>query len=459
MSDLGSGDEGMSGQKIQQNMKSGGADFDSGQQGMHGEEELATKMLQIQSKRFYLDVKQNRRGRFIKVAEIGADGRRSQIFLALSTAAEFRDHLSEFSDFYASLGPPNPDNVPEDGKLRSEMMIKDNRRYYLDLKENSRGRFLRVSQTITRGGPRSQIAIPAQGMIEFRDALTDLLDEFGTDDGGFRGELPEGRHLRVENKNFYFDIGQNNRGIYMRISEVKSNFRTAITVPEKSWTRFRDILVDYCDKIKQAEQGQGSAGSGQQGASGGQSTSAGGSGQQRSLKTVGRSRSSSLKPIRKPRSSNRYSVNMNYEVKRRRRISNGNKDRGNTDPRKTRSAPLNKRESRKNLKNEDIPGKTDLGGGAGKPKTVAFKNLTSDIKECSSESYGQFVEIRKTSNNTQCSSSSASSISPNSSEVKLEENISNKNDNKDDNKNTQKQEKVVNFAENIIDKEEIAIYD
>lgn len=43
------------------------------------------------------------------------------------------------------IGPPNPDNVPEDGKLKSEMMIKDNRRYYLDLKENTRGRFLRVN--------------------------------------------------------------------------------------------------------------------------------------------------------------------------------------------------------------------------------------------------------------------------------------------------------------------------
>lgn len=97
--------------------------------------------------------------------------------------------------------------MPDDGKLKSEMMIKDNRRYYLDLKENARGRFLRVrcdaycenpfpilfnfqsflsqvSQTISRGGPRSQIAIPAQGMIEFRDALTDLLEEFGTNDGG-----------------------------------------------------------------------------------------------------------------------------------------------------------------------------------------------------------------------------------------------------------------------------------
>ena len=42
------------------------------------------------------------------------------------------------------LGPPNPDNLPDDGKLKSEVMIKDNRRYYLDLKENQRGRFLRV---------------------------------------------------------------------------------------------------------------------------------------------------------------------------------------------------------------------------------------------------------------------------------------------------------------------------
>lgn len=82
--------------------------------------------------------------------------------------------------------------------------------------------------------------------------------------------------MKVDNKNFYFDLGQNNRGIYMRVSEVsyyyplkifkniltvgnfylflflqvKSNFRTAITIPEKCWSRFRDILNDYCDKMK-----------------------------------------------------------------------------------------------------------------------------------------------------------------------------------------------------------------
>lgn len=109
-------------------------------------------------------------------------------------------------------------------------MSKENRRYYLDLKENNRGRFLRVSQTISRGGQRSQIAVPAQGMIEFRDALTDLLEEFGTADDSavrdedkstaFRGELPEGKHIRIDNKKFYFDVGQNNMGVYMRVSEV-----------------------------------------------------------------------------------------------------------------------------------------------------------------------------------------------------------------------------------------------
>ncbi|KAH8041606.1 hypothetical protein HPB51_017051 [Rhipicephalus microplus] len=171
-----------------------GASENGGQLMSQGEQELATKMLQIQSKRFYLDVKQNRRGRFIKVAEVqqvGVVGRKSRLLLAMSTAAEFRDHLTSFSELYAFLGPPNPEKLPEDGKLKSEIMIKDNRRYYLDIKENSRGRFLRVSQTIARGGPRSQIAIPAQGMIEFRDALTNLLEEFGTDDEAFKGELPE----------------------------------------------------------------------------------------------------------------------------------------------------------------------------------------------------------------------------------------------------------------------------
>jgi len=41
--------------------------------------------------------------------------------------------------------------------------------------------------------------------------------------------LPEERHMKVDNKNFYFDIGQNNRGVYMRISEVLMNIFNVLT--------------------------------------------------------------------------------------------------------------------------------------------------------------------------------------------------------------------------------------
>lgn len=43
--------------------------------------------------------------------------------------------------------------------------------------------------------------------------------------------------------------------------QVKTNFRTAITVPEKSWGRFRDIFADYCEKMKEGGGGVGIGGS------------------------------------------------------------------------------------------------------------------------------------------------------------------------------------------------------
>ena len=36
--------------------------------------------------------------------QVGAGGKKSRLLLAMSTAAEFRDHLTEFSEHYASLG-------------------------------------------------------------------------------------------------------------------------------------------------------------------------------------------------------------------------------------------------------------------------------------------------------------------------------------------------------------------
>lgn len=94
-------------------------------------------------------MKQNQRGRFIKIAEVVSHDRKSRLLLSMSTAHEFKNHLTQFNDLYVTLGPQNPESAPNDGKFKTVVMTKDNRRYYLDLKENDRGRFLRVS--IVRG--------------------------------------------------------------------------------------------------------------------------------------------------------------------------------------------------------------------------------------------------------------------------------------------------------------------
>nr|XP_030688511.1 purine-rich element-binding protein gamma isoform X2 [Globicephala melas] len=235
-------------------------------------QELASKRVDIQKKRFYLDVKQSSRGRFLKIAEVWIGRgrqdniRKSKLTLSLSVAAELKDCLGDFIEHYAHLGlkghrqehghgkeqssrrrqkhaaPSPPVSVGSEehphSVLKTDYIERDNRKYYLDLKENQRGRFLRIRQTMIRGtgmigyfghtlGQEQTIVLPAQGMIEFRDALVQLIEDYGEGDieerrGGDDDpvELPEGTSFRVDNKRFYFDVGSNKYGIFLKVSEL-----------------------------------------------------------------------------------------------------------------------------------------------------------------------------------------------------------------------------------------------
>ncbi|KAK2507809.1 hypothetical protein MC885_013761, partial [Smutsia gigantea] len=72
-------------------------------------QELASKRLDIQNKHFYLDVKQNAKGRFLKITEVGAGGSKSRLTLSMAVADEFRYSLGDFIEHYAQLGPGSPE--------------------------------------------------------------------------------------------------------------------------------------------------------------------------------------------------------------------------------------------------------------------------------------------------------------------------------------------------------------
>lgn len=144
--------------------------------GQQREQELASRTIRIQNKRFYLDLKQNRRGRFVKITEAGFGGQKSRILLSIPVALELQGKVNKLCEIYNQLPSHNPMSVSQDGHLASDTIVRDSRRYYLDLKENVRGRFLRLAMLSM--GVRDQVAIPAQGMIELRNALTDLTKEY-----------------------------------------------------------------------------------------------------------------------------------------------------------------------------------------------------------------------------------------------------------------------------------------
>ena len=62
--------------------------------------------------------------------------------------------------------------------IHTETIVNGTRRYYIDLRENQRGMFVRITQLEIQTGNRNSVAFALQGIEQFRDALDELVDEF-----------------------------------------------------------------------------------------------------------------------------------------------------------------------------------------------------------------------------------------------------------------------------------------
>jgi hypothetical protein len=64
-----------------------------------------------------------------------------------------------------------------DDRLLSERVQIERKQFYFDLKENPRGRFLKITEDV--GGRRDTIIVPSTGLDVFRDVLERVIDEDG----------------------------------------------------------------------------------------------------------------------------------------------------------------------------------------------------------------------------------------------------------------------------------------
>uniref|UniRef100_A0A183T524 Transcriptional activator protein Pur-alpha n=1 Tax=Schistocephalus solidus TaxID=70667 RepID=A0A183T524_SCHSO len=232
---------------------------------VNDEEDLATVALQIQKKRFYVDVKKNWRGRFMKIAEsqVGMDGRKARILLTMSAADDLKDKLKDLTEVYEEIAKKEAENQGdsadhgdkssdnEDGLIKSHIVNYPHRRYYLDLKKNRRGYFLRLTMISTTA--RIKLAVPAQGMRDLYNSICDLLKAWWNQAPSSAEQkalnLPGPKAFRIDNRMLYFDSVSNRYGVFLRISQVWASSRSAITIPERSLNRFRDIINELAEGI------------------------------------------------------------------------------------------------------------------------------------------------------------------------------------------------------------------
>ncbi|GFQ00736.1 transcription factor pur-alpha 1 [Phtheirospermum japonicum] len=85
---------------------------------------------------------------------------------------------------------------------------------YFDLKENPRGRYLKISDKTS--ATRSTIIVPSNGIAWFLDLFNYYVNS--EDQDVFSKEL------QLDAKVFYFDVGENRRGRFLKVSCLLSFF-------------------------------------------------------------------------------------------------------------------------------------------------------------------------------------------------------------------------------------------
>ncbi|XXG52412.1 hypothetical protein AAC387_Pa03g0759 [Persea americana] len=253
--------------------------------------ELLCKTLQVEHKLFYFDLKENPRGRYLKISE-KTSATRSTIIVPINGIVWFLDLFN----YYVNN---------DDQEIFSKELQLDTKVFYFDIGENKRGRFLKISEaSVSRN--RSTIIVPAgsardEGWVAFRNILAEINDasqhlilpnqqnsseRFAglSDDvgAGFisghstqsalasdlnvdrQVELPPqdeigglgvSKVIRVDQKRFFFDLGSNSRGHFLRISEVAGPDRSSIILPLSGLKQFHEMVGHFVEITKDRIEG------------------------------------------------------------------------------------------------------------------------------------------------------------------------------------------------------------
>ncbi|CAN1245534.1 Transcription factor Pur-alpha 1 [Linum grandiflorum] len=234
--------------------------------------ELMCKTLQVEHKLFYFDLKDNPRGRYLKISE-KTSSTRSTIIVPSSGIAWFLDLFnyyvtSDEQDLFSkelpldtkvklipySIGSSRVEGWASFRNILEE--INEASRLFLPPGQQSSElseRLVGLSDDVGAGfipGHSSQTAPTPEPNMD-RGVDLSRPDEIGN--------LGVSKVIRVDQKRFFFDLGSNNRGHFLRISEVAGADRSSIILPLSGLKQFHETVGHFVDITKDRVEGMASS--------------------------------------------------------------------------------------------------------------------------------------------------------------------------------------------------------
>lgn len=241
-------------------------------------DELMSLKINVASKRLIIALCENDRGRFIKLTDgrarviVPSDGipnlRHALSVLAHNLSKEEKaESESAPSDSEPQSGPapPIPTHAePKPDMVDSERFLCEGRKFYFDVLQNPRGRFLKITQSSTR---RVTLVMPLIIMPPLNRAIDMLMDKVPPDenatdpatvqrfdrtiervipmnDGSSTTLNVVQREIRVLGKRVVFESGANRRGSYIKIMENSGSQRMAVILPHSAVPEIIQLLQE-----------------------------------------------------------------------------------------------------------------------------------------------------------------------------------------------------------------------
>ncbi|KAA0055736.1 hypothetical protein IC582_003179 [Cucumis melo] len=179
---------------------------------------------------FYFDIGENRRGRFLKVSEASVSRNRSTIIVPAGSNRDegwsaFRNILADINEASRLFILPNQENSEHSERLAG-------------LSDDVGAGF--ISGHSSQSGPTSDLNVDRQVDLSAQDEM---------------GNLGVSKVIRADQKRFFFDLGSNNRGHFLRISEVAGADRSSIILPLSGLKQFYEIVGHFVEITKDRIEG------------------------------------------------------------------------------------------------------------------------------------------------------------------------------------------------------------